>query len=221
MKYIDMLDDDAIENMYSKERCYKYHNIAEFIQTEERAKKLDELKVKNWYVLLFTAYDVQEIAFSQKRIPDEDVRKFFDYTIDNKMDFRGKEVFLWKLKQYESFGVTGAIYIFKQKFIFALPKEEKEKIKKKADEKRKKWKEHINKHGSYFNFNFNGFLGGLKQSTNYYKVLKVEFNATDNEVKKAYRNLAKVHHPDMGGDANKFREINEAYEKIKVLRRIK
>lgn len=218
MKYIDILNDDLIENTCSKERYYKYHNIAEFIQTEERAKKLDELKVKNWYVLLFTTYDVQEITFSQKRIPDKEVRKFFDYTIDNKMDFRGKEIFLWKLKQYESFGVTRAIYIFKQKFIFALPKEEKEKIKKKADEKRKKWKEHINKHGSYFNFNFNGILGGLKQSKNYYKVLKVEFNATSNEVKKAYRKLAKIHHPDMGGDSESFRQLNEAYKQIKKQR---
>ena len=218
MKYIDMLNDNLIENTCSKERYCKYNNIAEFIQTEERAKKLDELKVKNWYVLLFTTYDVQEITFSQKRIPDKEVRKFFDYTIDNKMDFRGKEIFLWKLKQYESFGVTRAIYIFKQKFIFALPKEEKEKIKKKADEKRKKWKEHINKHGSYFNFNFNGILGGLKQSKNYYKVLKVEFNATSNEVKKAYRKLAKIHHPDMGGDSESFRQLNEAYKQIKKQR---
>lgn len=46
---------------------------------------------------------------------------------------------------------------------------------------------------------------------NYYSTLNVAQNATDNEIKKAYRRLAKQYHPDAGGDEAKFKEITEAY----------
>lgn len=46
-----------------------------------------------------------------------------------------------------------------------------------------------------------------------YKILEVNQNATDEEIKKAYRRLAKEHHPDRThGDDTKFKEIAEAYE---------
>jgi molecular chaperone DnaJ len=47
----------------------------------------------------------------------------------------------------------------------------------------------------------------------YYKILGVSKNASDEEVKKAYRKLAHVHHPDKpSGNEQKFKEINEAYQ---------
>lgn len=46
----------------------------------------------------------------------------------------------------------------------------------------------------------------------YYAVLGVSQDATQKEIKKAFRNLAKIHHPDKGGDTEKFKKINEAYE---------
>jgi molecular chaperone DnaJ len=47
----------------------------------------------------------------------------------------------------------------------------------------------------------------------YYKTLGVEKNATQEEIKKAFRRLAIKYHPDKNeGDENKFKEINEAYQ---------
>lgn len=47
----------------------------------------------------------------------------------------------------------------------------------------------------------------------YYKVLGVSKDASEEEIKKAYRKLAHKHHPDKaGGDEAKFKEINEAYQ---------
>ena len=63
-----------------------------------------------------------------------------------------------------------------------------------------------------------------------YKVLGISKDATDDEVKKAYRRMAMKYHPDRVADmgeemqrnaAEQMKEINEAYEKIKSVRNIK
>lgn len=48
-----------------------------------------------------------------------------------------------------------------------------------------------------------------------YKVLGVDRNTNENELKKAYKAKAMKHHPDKGGDENKFKELNEAYDVLK------
>ena len=50
----------------------------------------------------------------------------------------------------------------------------------------------------------------------YYKILNVSINANNDEIKKAFRALAKKYHPDRNPDDKdalaKFQEVNEAYE---------
>lgn len=63
-----------------------------------------------------------------------------------------------------------------------------------------------------------------------YKVLEVDPNASDDEVKKAFRKMAMKYHPDRLGDLSdelrkgaeeKFRNVQEAYETISKERRLK
>lgn len=67
----------------------------------------------------------------------------------------------------------------------------------------------------------------VQQVDSAYKILGIDSNATDDEVKKAYREMAKKYHPDkvayLGEDVRKsaeqkLQEVNEAYEKIKKQR---
>ena len=48
-----------------------------------------------------------------------------------------------------------------------------------------------------------------------YSTLGVDRNASDKDIKTAFKNLAKKHHPNRGGDESKFKQINEAYSQIK------
>ena len=46
----------------------------------------------------------------------------------------------------------------------------------------------------------------------YYDILGVKRDASADDIKKAFRRLARKHHPDTGGSEDKFKELNEAYE---------
>ena len=71
------------------------------------------------------------------------------------------------------------------------------------------------------------FVKEANSEDNAYKILGIDPSATDEEVKKAYREMAKKNHPDLvsnlGDDVReaaekKFQEINQAYETIKKQR---
>jgi DnaJ-class molecular chaperone len=50
---------------------------------------------------------------------------------------------------------------------------------------------------------------------NYYQILGIELNSSYDEIKKKYRELARIYHPDKNnGNDNKFKEINKAYNEL-------
>ena len=56
------------------------------------------------------------------------------------------------------------------------------------------------------------------QFKDYYKILEVDEKATQADIKKSYKKLARKYHPDISKEKNaeqKFKEIAEAYEVIK------
>lgn len=50
--------------------------------------------------------------------------------------------------------------------------------------------------------------------TDYYKILGVDHNASDDEIRKAYRKMSRKYHPDIAGAEfeEKFKEVNAAYD---------
>ena len=69
---------------------------------------------------------------------------------------------------------------------------------------------------------FSGFPGGFGKpkpkkdvdTTKYYKVLGVDKNASQDEIRRAYRKLVKTKHPDKGGSQKEFQEIQLAYDTL-------
>lgn len=49
-------------------------------------------------------------------------------------------------------------------------------------------------------------------NTKHYETLGIGKEASQADIKKAYINAAKIHHPDKGGNADKFNEVQQAYE---------
>lgn len=48
----------------------------------------------------------------------------------------------------------------------------------------------------------------------YYQILGINENASQDDIKKAYKKLAMKNHPDRGGDTKKFQEISQAYDTL-------
>lgn len=74
----------------------------------------------------------------------------------------------------------------------------------------------IERHGGaeILNRAFTGFtaLPGAGETTHWRDVLGVSATASKTEVEAAYRRLRSQHHPDRGGDAERFHEVQRAYD---------
>lgn len=67
---------------------------------------------------------------------------------------------------------------------------------------------------------FDWFKSTSTNTEDPYKILGVSRRASGDEVKKAYRQLVMIHHPDKGGDSIVVTRINSAYSVIRKKRGI-
>ncbi|EIE26510.1 DnaJ protein, partial [Coccomyxa subellipsoidea C-169] len=47
-----------------------------------------------------------------------------------------------------------------------------------------------------------------------YSILQLDKSATSDDIKKAYRECARIHHPDKGGSAERFAKVQAAFETL-------
>jgi len=52
------------------------------------------------------------------------------------------------------------------------------------------------------------------EARNPYKILGLEKTSTENDIKKAYKKLALIYHPNKGGNEEMMKKIGEAYETL-------
>ena len=61
-------------------------------------------------------------------------------------------------------------------------------------------------------------MDDIDKDKDYYKILGIDEKASEDEIKKAYRKMSMVHHPDKNGNTDeskqKFQELNNAYETL-------
>jgi curved DNA-binding protein CbpA len=96
-----------------------------------------------------------------------------------------------------------------------MKKEEREKKQKLYEEKRRFYsmQDDLDDFGFWFQF---ALLGLFKKSvpTSSFQVLELEQTATIDDVKSSFRKLSLQHHPDKGGNNEKFLQIVEAKNKV-------
>lgn len=210
MKFIDLFEKNIQNLKVGKPTKIKYEKIKEFIKEKEFAKELDDLKVNIWYVYQFLQDRQYHISWIERQITTEQKLELLKKSLYEKVNTRCEGLkFLRELKE-NTRDVGDYIRKYKES---TITYEETEKIKKVAKEKREQYKKEAEEFRKKYGDPFWKILKGFGFDDNH-KILGVEKTASKEEIKKAYRNLCKKHHPDVGGNIEKFREINEAYEKI-------
>ena len=209
MKFIDLFEKDIETLKVGKPTKIKYEKIKKFTKEKEFAKELDILNVKFWYVYQFLEDNQYHISWLERQITIGQKLELLKKSLYEKVETRYEGLkFLRELKE-NTYDVGDYIRKYRESTITEdekiVIKTEREKRKKELEEE---IKESRRKHGDPFKEFREKF--GLK--TNNYEVLGLEKTASKEEIKKAYRKLCKIHHPDVGGNIEKFRGINQAYE---------
>ena len=57
-------------------------------------------------------------------------------------------------------------------------------------------------------------------TTRYYEILKVDKKASPEEIRKSYRKLVKIMHPDKGGNEKDFKDLQTTYDVLLVLNQL-
>ncbi len=52
----------------------------------------------------------------------------------------------------------------------------------------------------------------IGNENNWWEILKVKKESSEKEIQNAYKSMARIHHPDMGGDAEQFKKLRKAYD---------
>lgn len=211
MKFIDLFEKDIETLKGVKPTKIKYEKIKKFIKEKEFAKELDILNVKFWYVYQFLEDNQYNTAWIERQITVEQKLELLKKSLYEKVETRYEGLkFLRELKE-NTYDVGDYIRKYRES---TITEDEKIYIKIEREKRKKELEEEIKesrrKHGDPFKEFREKF--GLK--TNNYEVLGLEKTASKEEIKKAYRKLCKIHHPDVGGNIEKFREINQAYEML-------
>ena len=205
MKFIDLFEKDIETLKVGKPTKIKYEKIKKFIKEKEFAKELDILNVKFWYVYQFLEDNQYNIAWIERQITVEQKLELLKKSLYEKVETRYEGLkFLRELKE-NTYDVGDYIRKYRES---TITEDEKIYIKIEREKRKKELEEEIKesrrKHGDPFKEFREKF--GLK--TNNYEVLGLEKTASKEEIKKAYRKLCKIHHPDVGGNIEKFRGIN-------------
>jgi hypothetical protein len=133
------------------------------------------------------------VNFLNQLLEERDVKVIHDKTFNFEYD--------WLKSVEQKLGRSSVETIFYEYFGLSFSQIEKAFQEKFSRHKR-------NQDFSDYYFNTKDLL---KQ---HYQTLGLTINATIDEVKKQYRKLAQKFHPDLGGDAEKMKSINLAYESI-------
>lgn len=210
MRFVDLFEKNIDTLKVGKPTKLKYLKIKDFIKTKEFARELDELKINIWYVLQFIEDRQYYISWIERQITIEQKFELLKKSLYEKVNTRYEGLkFLRELKE-NTYDVGDYIRKYKES---TITEEEKEQMKKGRDKRLKEREEEIKEFRKKYGDPFGKFLNSFGVNDNH-KILGVERTASKDEVKKAYRDLCKKHHPDVGGNIEKFREINEAYKKI-------
>jgi len=141
----------------------------------------------------------------------KEIRQKWD-SISNKTKGKGLPESLWKY-----FYATVIVKVRDEYFGEQLKKEFEYRKQRREEQKWQNEEMFCHFGGGYFNyfrfFNFFEILGKISKPVSDFEVLGVNKEASEEEIKSAYRKLALKHHPDKGGNKKEFIKITESYNK--------